>query len=142
MAAALTPGEMIRHWFEEVWNQRAADRIPLYLAAHAVIHATDEEGGDTQGPEGFRRFQERMLAAFPDIQFTILDVIEDDSRAVARWSATLTHCGIGMGEPTGGRITVTGMSMVRMGNGIGVEGWNEWDRLSLALACRHVVRAA
>jgi len=140
--ATYTPGELMRSWFEDVWNNRAADKIALHLAPHAVMHATDEEGGDTEGPEGFRKFQERILAAFPDIRFTILDVLEDETRAVARWSATLTHCGTGFGEPTGGRVTVTGMSMVRLENGVGVESWDEWDRLSLALACRKVVPAA
>ncbi len=138
--AQRSPGELIRLWFEEIWNQRAADRIPAYLAPHGVIHATDEEGGDATGPEEFRVFHQRMLAAFPDIRFTIHDVIENGDSAAARWSATLTHCGNGMGEPTGAAITVTGMSIIRAENGMGVEGWNEWDRLSLALACGQVAR--
>lgn len=136
------PGELIRLRFEEIWNRREADRIPLYLAPHGVVHATDEEGGDATGPEQFRVFHQRMLAAFPDIRFSVHEVIEDATRAAARWSATLTHCGEGLGQPTGAAITVTGMSIIRVEEGMGVEGWNEWDRLSLGLACGTVARAA
>jgi predicted ester cyclase len=140
--ALRTPAELIRLWFEEVWNRRDADRIAEYLAPDGVIHATDEEGGDTHGPQQFRAFHQRMLAAFPDIHFTVVEVLADDRMAAARWTARLTHCGIGMGEPTGAAITLSGMSMLRVENGMGVEGWNEWDRLRLALACRRVVPAA
>jgi predicted ester cyclase len=136
--AGHTPGALMRLWFEEVWNQRRSDRVADLLAPNGVIHATDEEGGDTHGPEAFIAFQARMLAAFPDIRFSLHEVVADDRVAAARWTATLTHTGEGMGEPTGQPVTLTGMSMIRVENGMGVEGWNEWDRLGLAVACRRL----
>jgi hypothetical protein len=42
--AQRTPGALIRLWFEDVWNQRAADRIATHRAPHGVIRAADVEG--------------------------------------------------------------------------------------------------
>ena len=137
--AKASPAELIRRWFEEVWNERRADRIAELLAPHAVIHAADEDGGDAHGPEAFRAYQTRMLAAFPDIRFTLHDVVGDDRLAAARWTATMTHAGEGFGVPTGEQVTLSGMSLIRCEDGVGVEGWNEWDRLRLALACGRVL---
>jgi predicted ester cyclase len=141
--ATRSPGEIMRLWFQEVWNGRRADRIGAYLAPHGVVYAVDETGADAKGPEAFRAFQQRFLDAFSDVHFTMHDVVEAGPAAAGRWSARLTHSGSGLGvPPTGATVTLTGMSMIRVEDGLVVEAWNEWDRLKLATACRMVARGA
>jgi predicted ester cyclase len=141
--STLSPGAILRLWFEEVWNQRRPDRIAAYLAPDGVIHALDETGADGHGPEPFRAFHARMLGAFPDLHFTLHDIIEEGPMAAGRWSVRLTHSGEGLGiAPTGETVTLSGMAMLRVRDGQVVEAWNLWDRMSLAMACRMVVPAA
>lgn len=131
-----SPGEMLRLWFEEVWNQRDASRIAHYLAPNGVLHSLDMAGQDAQGPAAFRAFQEELLQCFPDIQFTLHDVIEDGERAAGRWTMEATHSGDGLGmSATGERVRISGMSMVRASGGTIVEAWDEWDRIRLVTTC-------
>jgi predicted ester cyclase len=136
-------GAVLRLWFEEVWNRRDAGRIATYFAPEAIAYALDESGADARGPEAFRRFFERFLEGFSDIHFTVHDVVEAGPMAVARWSASLTHSGGGLGvAPTGRTLTISGMTMARVEDGMIREGWNEWDRMRLATQCGLVRPAA
>jgi predicted ester cyclase len=130
-----SPERVFRLWFEEVWNAGHADLIEVYLARNGVIHALDETGADAIGPSGFRAFFDKFRAAFPDISITVDQVVAAGDTAAGRWTARLTHSGGALGiKPTGRAMTITGMSFIRVANGQVVEGWNEWDRLSLATA--------
>jgi predicted ester cyclase len=139
---ALSPAALMRAWFEEVWNRGDDAAIDAYLAPDGVIHAVDEAGADAVGPEAFRAFHRRFLAAFSDIRMTLHEVIEQGDLAAARFTAELTHSGEGLGvPPSGQRLTLRGMAMLRARDGKAVEGWNEWDRMGLAMACRLVAPA-
>jgi steroid delta-isomerase-like uncharacterized protein len=134
--STLSAGEVLRTWFEEVWNRRNGDLIADYLAPDGVIHNVDESGADLHGPEAFRSFHRRILDTFSDIHFTLHEVIESGPMAAARWSARLTHDGEGLGVPaTGQPLSLTGMAMIRVEDGRVVESWDEWDRMRLAMAC-------
>lgn len=132
-----SPGTVLRGWFEDVWNANDGARIADYLAPDGIAYALDISGGDAHGPEAFRTFFDAFMENFSDVRFTIHDVLEQDDRAVARWSAVATHTGDGFGAPaTGETVNLTGMTMARVRDGMMVEGWNEWDRLKLVTACR------
>ncbi|WP_421988789.1 ester cyclase [Roseococcus sp.] len=136
-------GTIFRLWFEEVWNKNDTDRITTYLAPDGIIYALDLAGGDAQGPDAFRAFFEQFMESFSDVHFTVHEVMETEDMAAGRWSAQLTHSGDGFGFPASGEtVTVTGMSMIRLKDGLVVEGWNEWDRLRMATTCRMVAPPA
>jgi len=138
--SGISAGTVFRRWFEEVWNERRADRIATYLAPDGLIHALDESGADAVGPAAFQQFFERFLVVFPDMHFTVHEVVEQGDMAAGRWTASVTHTGEGLGvPPTGKAMTVEGFSMLRAEDGKMVEGWNQWDRMSLAVACRMLV---
>jgi predicted ester cyclase len=137
---AQSAGAVLRLWFDEVWNRRDAGRIRTYMAPDGIAHAVDETGADAHGPAAFEVFFERFLDSFSDIHFTMHDVVEAGPMAAGRWTARLTHSGPGLGvAPTGQTVTVSGMSMVRVEDGLIREGWNEWDRLGMATACQLAV---
>jgi len=122
----------VKTWFEEVWKKGRLSAIDELLADGAVMHGLGEAGADVSGPAGFKPFVERLRGAFPDIEVTIEQTIEEGDLIASRWVATMTHSGPDLGvAPTGKHVTVTGMSIARIQNGKMVEGWNNWDMLSL-----------
>lgn len=122
----------IEAWFEEVWKKGRLTAIDEMLADGGVMHGLGEAGADTIGPAGFKPFVERLRGAFNDIEVTIEQTIEQGDLVASRWVANMTHTGPDLGvAATGKHVTVTGMSIARIENGMMVEGWNNWDQLSL-----------
>jgi len=63
---------------------------------------------------------------------TIDDTITEGDKVAARWTARMTHRGDHLGIPaTNRQVVITGMSIVRVRDGQIVEGWNNWDIMSL-----------
>ena len=124
--------QLARRWFDEVWNQRDAAAINRFFAKDGVAHGLGPNGEDLIGPAGFQAFHQAFLGGFGDLQITIDDLIEEDDRVAVRWHVTGTLTGHGMGfAPTGKRMTVTGMTIIRVQNGQIVEGWNNFDVLGM-----------
>jgi len=123
---------LLRRWFEEVWNQGRLETIHELMAPECVGTGEAGAGVVLRGPQEFQAFAEKLRAAFPDIQVTIEDGFEAGDKAVVRWSGTMTHRGDQLGVPaTGKQIRITGMSMVRIVNGKIVEGWDNWDQMTM-----------
>ena len=119
-------------WFDEIWNNGRLNAIEELFAEDGVMHGLGEAGTDVTGPAAFRPFVERLRGAFPDIEVKVESVVDDGEMLAARWVATMTHEGDHLGVPASGkRVSVTGMSMARLRDGKMVEGWNNWDMLSL-----------
>src|SRR5690242_15877410 len=124
-----TDRDIGKRWFEEVWNKGRREMIAELLAPDGVLH---EGGVDSVGPDGFYAFFDRMNAALTEIQVTIQDTIAEGDRVCVRWTCTARHTGDGLGIPaTGKRITVTGISIIRVSNGKMLEGWQNWDMLGM-----------
>ncbi len=118
-----------RRWFEEVWNEKRRDAIAEMLTPDAVFH---EAGAETLGPEGFYPFFDRMRATFPDLHVNVEDTFAEGDKICVRWSCIGTHTGDGLGlNPTGARIHITGMSIMRVAGDRLVEGWQNWDMLGM-----------
>ncbi len=119
-------------WFEEVWRKGSAEAIDAMVADDAVMHGLGEGDAVVRGGGGFKPFVERMRGAFPDVDIRPVQTIEEDDLIATRWVATMTHQGNQLGVPaTGRRVTVTGMTIVRLRDGKIVEAWNNYDQLSL-----------
>jgi steroid delta-isomerase-like uncharacterized protein len=122
----------VKTWFEEVWNKGRLSAIDEMLADGAVMHGLGEAGSDVSGPAGFKPFVERLRGAFSDIDVNVEETIEQGDLIASRWVATMRHTGDDLGVAATGRdVTVTGMSIARLQDGKMVEGWNNWDMLSL-----------
>jgi steroid delta-isomerase-like uncharacterized protein len=122
----------VHRWFEQVWNEGNPNAIDHLMTADAVMHGLGEAGRDTPGSAPFKEFAARFRGAFPDVRITVDATVEEGDMIAARWTATMTHLGDDLGIPaTGKRVTVTGMSMARLRDGLMVEGWNNWDTMAL-----------
>src|SRR5262245_42446301 len=120
---------LVRRWFEEVWNQGRAETIDALLAPNGRAHGL---GDVPPGPAGFKSFHAAFRNAFPDIRITLDDVIAEGDLVAFRFSANATHRGDGLGfAATNRSAEFTGMGFVRVRNGQLVEGWNNYDQLSM-----------
>lgn len=82
------------------------------------------------GPAGFKAVVAQLRAAFPDIHYTLDDVVAEGDRVAVRWHWTGTHRGVFRGFPATGRtITNSGAGVFRLQDGKIVTAVLETDRL-------------
>jgi steroid delta-isomerase-like uncharacterized protein len=114
--------ELLRRWFQEVWNERRSETIDELLALQSVCHADDDV---LAGRDEFKaRMYVPFASALPDLRVEIDGIVADDDQVVVRWRASGTHTGEGLGFPPTGRTgAFRGMTWVRVENGKLVEGW-------------------
>ena len=75
-----------------------------------------------QGLEAYKQFLSMYITAFPDLQFTVEDMIAEGDTVVARCTTRGTHQGILMGiPPTGKQVKTTLIFIDRIVNGKAVE---------------------
>ncbi|HXC03136.1 MAG TPA: ester cyclase, partial [Bacteroidia bacterium] len=99
------------------------------IAASFTNHAAP---GAAPGPGSFKQLVMMYRAAFPDVQFTIEDLLGDGDKVVVRNTFHGTHTGPFMGiAPTGRHISQEQMHIVRVDAGLIVEHWAVRDDLSL-----------
>ena len=123
---------ILRRWFEEVWNQGREETIDELLAPDAVAHDVGGAGQTHIGPAAFKPLWLQLRGAFPDIRFSIDDVVSEANKVAGRWTATMTHQGDTLGvAATHKKLTITGMIFLHIEGGRIREGWNNWDQLSL-----------
>ncbi len=121
--------ELVKRWFEEVWNKGRREAIAEMLSADAFIQ--DGNGGST-GPEGFYPFFDRMHAAFSDIRISLRDVFAEGDKVCVRWSSTVRHTGKALDiPPTNKQIEITGITVAQVSGQKIVAGWQNWDMLGM-----------
>jgi len=123
---------LMKRWFREVWNEGNTKTVHELLAPDGVARGQSDPHGEIHGPDEFLAFVESIRASFSEIHTVIEDVFGAEDKVVVRWSATMTHSGAGLGVPASGkRIRVSGITIARIRNGQVVEGWDNWDQLSM-----------
>jgi steroid delta-isomerase-like uncharacterized protein len=126
---------LIRRWFDEVWNHGRIETIYELIAPDAV--GIGQGGGEVaiHGPQQFQAFVENLRGAFPDINVTVDDAFASGDKVVARWSATMTHKGDQLGIPASGKhVRITGISIAQIANGQIIAGWDNWDEMRMMRA--------
>ncbi len=119
-----------RRYVEEVINQGNLDAIDELCDPGVVDYAAPR--GFSAGREGAKQFPTMTRSAFPDLRFTIEDMIAGGDKVVVRGVWSGTHEGAFMGIPaTGRRVTVTQIDITRVADGRMVEHWGQFDALGL-----------
>lgn len=115
---------LARRFYEEVFNQKNLKTIDELCDPAFVDH--NALPGQRPGAEGLRDTFGQMLAGLPDLRITVHEIVSEGDIIVARFTAQGTHSGELMGAaPTGQRVTLRGIDMVRLKNGRAVEAWHE-----------------
>ncbi len=88
--------------------------------------------GGIRSREDYKQFCTGFLAAFPDLEWTIEDIIAEGEEVVVRYTFHGTHQGEWRGVPaTGKAVTFTGTITYRIVDGKVVEVWDSPDQLSM-----------
>jgi steroid delta-isomerase-like uncharacterized protein len=124
-------------------NRRTMQRFVVFintadenLAAELVSpKATFHVPGRTEpvsGPPGYLEIIQMMRSGFPDIQWTLEEVIAEGDKVAARFTMRGTHQGTFFGvPPTGKKITVQALNIYRFADGQIVEERGQPDLLEL-----------
>ena len=120
---------LVRRIFEEGFNQNQPAVFDELIAPDYVNHSLP---APAPGAAGFAMVASMFRAAFPDLHFTIEDLIAEGDKVMTRWTMRGTHLGEFMGlPPTGKHVTAGGMQIERVVNGQIVEHWRKSDDLGL-----------
>jgi len=125
--------ELVRRWFEEVWNKGRADAIEEMFDENGIAHGlSDDPSNPLRGPRGFRPFHSTFREAFPKLKVVIEDMIAEGDKVVARCSVRARHEGEFLGRAaTQSPVHFTGITIVRIYDGKIVEAWNNFDFMTL-----------
>jgi steroid delta-isomerase-like uncharacterized protein len=125
--------QLVRRWFEEVWNKGRADAIDEMLDANGVVHGlSDDPSKPITGPREFRPFHTLFRDAFPNMIVVVEDVVAEYDKVAARCSVRGKHEGDFRGKAaTQFPVEFTGIAIVRIENGKIVEAWNNFDFMTL-----------
>ena len=120
---------LARRFYEEL-NKRNLGVLDELCAANYVDHHPG--GVEIHGPEELRQMMTGFFTAFPDLRFTVEDLIAEGDKVVARWTSQWTHRGDLQGiAPTGKEGATTGIAILRIVGGKLVEEWAQMDMLGL-----------
>ena len=120
-----------RRFTDEVYNQKQKKKIRDYVHPQFVDHSPGAPA-DARGPEFVEKQWEATFAAFPDLRFTVEDVIVEGDKVVIRWASHATFTGaLGEVPGRGQAIDVHGISIFRMQDGKIAESWDLVDRLAM-----------
>jgi len=103
--------------------------IDELCAADVVIHGASE---DIRGLKDYKQSTSESYSAFPDVHYTIDDMVVEGDKVATRLTMTGTHKGEFMGiPPTNKKVTVWAITIYRIAGGKFVEGWEMSDTLVL-----------
>jgi steroid delta-isomerase-like uncharacterized protein len=121
---------LARYVYEEIFNTGNFEALAEVSAPDFVDHSPSP--GQAPGVEGVIQSLTGLREAFPDMTFTVEDMIAEGDKVVSRLTMRGTHNGEFMGVPATGRpVAQTGIDIVRIVDGIAVERWGEFDNLGL-----------
>ena len=117
---------MRRFW--QAVNEGNLDVIEQMTTPDFILH---DPRGD-MARDDWKKYEEPVFAAFPDINMTIDDIIAEGDKVVVRTTMSGTHKGKFRGiAPTGKKTTIMAIYVFRIVGGKFAESWLASDRLGL-----------
>ena len=123
---------IVRELHDIVWTSGELSAVDRLVAPQYVIHSDpgDPWEGQTLDRATYRQRVRYSRTGFPDLTFTIHDLIATEHRVCVRWSAEGTHAGDLVGLPaTGKRLRFTGQTIYDIVGGQVAGHWQVVDRL-------------
>jgi steroid delta-isomerase-like uncharacterized protein len=112
--------ELARWYVDEVLNQGRTDALSQRLSADFALYVPPSlaEGPVVQGPEAFAGVIAALRTAFPDLRFTIHDLVADQHVAMVSFTMEGTHSDTWLGVPaTAKRLRMVGVDVIRVARG-------------------------
>jgi len=116
--------------YQEAYNIGDYDALAEVVASDVLT--PNIASGMPVGLEGAKRVHQTTVLGMPDYHTHIEDLIAEGDKVVARVRITGTHTGVFWGvRPTGRKIDLTGIYVVRIVDGKIVEHWGEEDGMKV-----------
>ena len=110
----------------------ASEQLAGELISPNAIFFVPGQPEPMRGPAGYLAIIGMMRSGFPDIQWTLEDIVAEGDKVAARFMMSGTHQGAFFGvPPTGKSIKVQAMNFYRFYNGQIVEEYGQPDMLGL-----------
>jgi steroid delta-isomerase-like uncharacterized protein len=121
---------LVRRFVDEVQSAGNIDAIDELCSSEFVNHSAPP--GVPSNCEGVKQLTAMFRQAFPDSFFTVEDMIAEGDKVVTRKTFHGTHEGEFMGiPPTGRRVSMGLIDIVRIADGRVVEHWSMGDNLGM-----------
>ena len=119
-----------RRTYEEVLNEGDVSIVDELIAPDFFNH--EAPPGRNRGPESVRWLATMLRTAFPNLHFTIEELVAEGDTVVGRLTMSGTHEGPLMGmPPTGRSMRQDHMHFVRFRDGKAIEHWGVRDDLGM-----------
>ena len=121
---------LVRRFVDEVQSGNNVDTVDEICSPEFVNHSAPP--GVPPGCEGIKILTAMFRRAFPDSYFTVEDMIAEADKVVTRKTFHGTHEGELMSiPPTGRRVSMGLIDIVRIAEGRVVEHWSVGDNLGM-----------
>jgi steroid delta-isomerase-like uncharacterized protein len=122
---------LVRRFVEEIFNQGNMSAADELVAPDFVDHE-ELPPGIPNDREGVKQLTAMMRSAIPDFKATIEDIIAEGDKVVMRMTWSGTQKGEFMGiAPTGKRISVGVIDIIRITDGKFAEHWGLMDNMGM-----------
>jgi len=101
-----TKKQIVLRFFNELWNERKVDLAEELFSPDCVTHQLRSGSPDAISPRTpavLRAHVTEWLESFPDLRFTVEQVLEQDDFVTVAATAEGTHTGTWLGVPATGR---------------------------------------
>jgi predicted ester cyclase len=116
---------LVRRFVDYINNDNLAPIDKFVATSYTYHNSSMPEVNDLVS---VKEFNAMAYSAFPDIRFTIEDLVAEGDKVVYRYSARATHKGEFMNiAATGKQITFTGIVISRVADGKFQEDWESMD---------------
>ena len=118
------------HRWVDAFNEGDLDAVDELLTDSYVRH--DPNSPDVRGPEEEKQFIAMYRSAFPDLHFSVEDIVAEGEKVATRVGISATHEGELLGiPPSGRRLSFTAMELYRLEGGKIAEQWVNVDTLGM-----------
>jgi steroid delta-isomerase-like uncharacterized protein len=125
--------KVVMRRFVEFINTGSEKLAEELISPDAVFHVPGRPE-PMRGPAGYLAVIGMMRSGFPDIQWTLEEMIAEDDKVAARFTMRGTHQGSFFGvPPTGKAIAVQAMNFYRLSGGRFIEERGQPDLLGLLM---------
>jgi steroid delta-isomerase-like uncharacterized protein len=120
-----------KSFMEDCWNRGDLGKLETVVAKDCRYH-DPVFPSLTSGLDSLKKHISACRTGFPDLRFTVDDMIAERNEVVIHWTARGTHKGHFLGmSPTNRSAAVSGTDIYKIEGGRIVEQWSDWNLLSL-----------
>jgi predicted ester cyclase len=124
--------ELVRTYYEEIFNKGNLDRIAEFVSEDFTNHNPPRGFQPPPGIEGAREFWGMVRTAFPDMNVEIEVIIGEDDTVAEHSIIRATHDGPWMTvEPTGKKVVWDMSNMYRVQDGKLTDRWGAFDQMAI-----------